>query len=118
MRVAAVVFRVDSFVVVEFVQTAGSSGSAQANVISLGRAEYQHLRQLGSGFSLVQTSRPLVASLVYGTVALILVVATFFAPIVVRSIGRRRRMAREKAERREILQRGRKVVNRQARRRR
>jgi hypothetical protein len=118
MRVSAVVFRVGSFVVVELVQTAGASGSAQAHVISLGRAEYQHLRQLGSGFSLVQVSRPLGASLIYVTVAVVLAVATFFAPIVVRRIGRRRRLAREAAARREILQRGRKIVKRQARRRR
>lgn len=116
-RLALVVFRVDRVVVVEFVQTSGESARADAAVSSLGLAEYQHLHRLGSGFSLAQTSRPLVASLVYSMVAVALAVAAFTTPVAIRWIRRRRRLAREKAARREFRQRGRKIVKRRAGRR-
>ena len=117
-RLAVVVFRVSRVVVVEIVQKAGPSASAVAASTSLGHAEYRHLVQLRSGFSLVQTSYPFVASLVYWIVAVSLAVAVFCAPVTIGWISRRRRLRREMAARTQFRARGRKVIKRQAARRR
>jgi hypothetical protein len=116
-RLAVVVFRVSRVVVVEIVQKAGSSASAAAASTSLGHAEYQHLVQLRSGFSLVKTSEPIVASVVYCIVAVSLAVVVFCAPGTVGWISRRRRLRREAAARAQFRQRGQKVIKRQAVRR-
>jgi hypothetical protein len=116
-KVAVVVFREDRVVFVEFVQET-TVAKAEAAATSLAGAEYEHLRQLGSGFSLVVTSWPLEASLIYGAVAVAIVVAMLSVAPAVSMTRRRRRLAQEEAARREFRGRGRKIARHQAARRR
>jgi len=116
-HLATVVFRFDRVVIVEFVPET-SAATAQATATSLAEAEYAYLRQLGSGFSLTATTRPLEASLIYAAVAVAIIAAMFSVPPVVTRGRRRRRLAGEEAARREVLGRGRKIAKHHAARRR
>jgi len=116
-KVAVVVFREDRVVLVEFAQE-NTVAKAEAGATSLAGAEFEHLRQLGSGFSLVVTNWPLEASLIYAAVVVAIVAAMFSAAPVVNRNRRRRRLAQEAAARRQIRGRGRKIAKNQAARRR
>jgi hypothetical protein len=111
-------FRVDHIVVVVIVAQQSTPAAAGASAVSLANAEYEHLRQLGSGFSLTVTTWPLVASLIYGGVTLAIVAGLLLAPATVGRGRRRRVLAREEAARRELRGRGRKIAKHQAARRR
>jgi hypothetical protein len=110
---SAVVLRVHHAVAVAVVETKQSA--VRSEVSALARDEYRLLARTATGFSLASTTAPLVASVVYWGVVVVLIAATLTAPSVVRTVRRRRRVAREEALRRQRLSRGRKVVKRRAR---
>jgi hypothetical protein len=116
-RLAVAVFQVDRYVVVEFAQRSNAA-AADSTVTGLAQAEAQHLRQVGSGFSLVVTTWPTAASLIYGGVTLAIAVLTLIVPVGVTRGRRRRRLAREAMARRALQGRGRKIAKHQAARRR
>jgi hypothetical protein len=116
-RLVVVVFQMGRYVVVDFVQRTGAT-AAQASATSLAQAEAQHLRQVGSGFSLVVTTWPTDASLIYGGVAVAIALITVVVPVGVSRGRRRRRLAREAVARRAVQGRGRKIAKHQAVRRR
>lgn len=89
-----------------------------ASAVALTRAEYLHVRRLGSGFSLTVTTWPLVASLVYGGVSVAIVAVLLLGPMSVRRTCQRQLLAREEAVRRDLRGRGRKIAKHQAVRRR
>ena len=116
-HLAAVTFRLDRVVVIESVQES-SAAPAQAVATSLAQTESAHLRQLGSGFSLKFTTRPLAASLIYGAVAIGIGIVIVSTPPLVSRNRRRRLRAQEAAAQRELRSRGRKIARHQAARRR
>ena len=71
---AAVVFRSKRAVVVAFTLQTTAPGATSA-AVALSDAEYQHLLTVLPGFTLVRTTRPLVASIVYAVVALVAALA-------------------------------------------
>ncbi len=113
LGLAVVVFPEGRYVAVDFAQLS-SPAAAQAAATSLARAEYAHLRQLGSGFSLGVTHYPLEASLILAGVALVLAALVVLVPLGISRGRRRRRLAREAASRRALQGRGRKIARHQA----
>ena len=114
-RTDAVVFSVGRVVVVATSQ--GTEHQATAALDALAVAEYDHLRHLlrdGAEPSLAVRSFPLVATLVYVAVAVVVLAAVELAPWGVAVARRRREAAWEAALRRERASRGSKVVKRQA----
>jgi len=98
----AVVFRVHKVVVVAFAQQT-TAPAAIAAAVALSAAEYQHLVKVGPGFSLVRTTRPLVASIVYALGA-VLAAGAVACLAVFLSWWFRRRRAREAARLEAIRQ--------------
>ncbi len=92
----------------------GQPATARARAVTLGRREAALLRRQLPGFSLVATSVPVLASVVYWVVAAVVIVAVAAGPGGVERRRRRREAARLEAMRRERLVRGKKVARRQA----
>jgi len=97
-----VVFRVKQVVVVTFAQQT-TEPAATASAVAISAAEYQHLVKVAPGFSLVRTTRPLVASIVYALGAVVAAVAVGCLVVVLAWWFRRRR-AREAARLEAIRQ--------------
>jgi hypothetical protein len=76
--VYAVVFRMDRAVVVELMRSLGTRSTSDA--ISVTTAEHAVLQRAEPGFSMVRTPTPVVASVVFWVVAILVAAAAFFVP--------------------------------------
>jgi hypothetical protein len=92
----------------------GRPAAARAGAVNLARRESALIGQRLPAFSLVGTTVPLVASVVYWVVAGAIVTGVAAGPGLVRRRRRRREAARQEAMRRGRLVRGKKVARRQA----
>jgi hypothetical protein len=113
-NLAAVVQRTGKVVVVTLVNQTGPAANVQANAEAVAQADYQHLRAVEPGFSLVQTRWPPVATLVYSAVVVAVVSCILIVPSLVRRVRRKRRVAQEASARRQVMTRGGKIAKRQS----
>jgi hypothetical protein len=113
LGLAVVVFPEGRYVAVDFAQLS-SPAAAQGAATSLAQAEYAHLHQVGTGFTLGVTHYPLEASLVLVGVAVTLATLVVLVPFGIIRGRQRRRLAREAASRRAVQGRGRKIAKHQA----
>jgi len=108
-------FRLDRVVVTEIMETASTTLSTSAPS-SIASAEYSQLQRAEPGFSMTRTTTPVIATIVYWVVALLIAVAAFFVPeFAMGELGRRRARheERERARARsEYRARGRRAVRR------
>lgn len=111
-----VVYRVGQVVVSELMVTTSPTPNRSA-VVADTKAEAKLVARLGPGFSMVRTTRPLVASLVYGAGAVVVAVGVVLLPEPLVALAGRRRERREQREQRrareQYLARGRRTVRRQ-----
>jgi hypothetical protein len=116
-RVTVVTYRVGRVVVVAFVEETDLA-QVKADSLTVAAAEDAHLRQLGSGATLIVTHWPTVSSVVYIVVAVAVLGAIVGGPIVVARGRRMRQEAHERVLKRSVQARGSKVARRQAARKR
>jgi hypothetical protein len=93
---AVVVFRVDRVVVVVFAQRKATAVVTSSAAASLAVAEYHQLEKVAPGFSLLKTTHPRVASIVFA-VASVAVALAAAGLVVTFGWWRRRRAAKEAA---------------------
>ena len=113
-----VVFRVGRAQATEFIGLPGEKQSIEAEAVSFAQTEYEHLRAVLPGFSLSETTYPVVASIVYWAVTAVIVLAVVFGPVLRRRAVERRRVLAERARAQHKTVRGSKIAKRQAARRR
>ena len=113
-----VVFQVGHAQATEFIGIPGDKQAIEDEAVSFARAEYNHLRSVLPGFSLSETTYPVVASVVYWAVAAVIVLAVVVGPILRRRAVERRRLVAERARVQHKTVRGSKIAKRQAARRR
>jgi hypothetical protein len=106
------VYQFDRAVVSLQVQT-DSTGLTEQDASTIASAEYRLLERVEPGFALAQTSRPATASIVYGVVALLLVMLVIVVPGIVRRSRRAHHINLERRARYQYTARGRKTVRRQ-----
>lgn len=111
-RVTAVVFRAGRVIVNVTVDAKGADATATAR--ALASAQYRHLELVGTDPALAQTRFPVVASLVYALVAIVVLAIAEVTPWIVATEQHRRREARVAAARSARVSRGNKVVKRHA----
>lgn len=116
--VAAVAFSTGRAQVLVLLGQTGTAAATGATAAALAQQEYAHLRRALPGFDLVETSVPLVASIVYWAVYGTLVLAAVTIPLGVRRARRMRADARRRVAQRQHQVRGSKIARRQATRRR
>lgn len=102
----------------EFIGIPGAKQSIEAEAVSFAHAEYEHLRGVLPGFSLVKSTRPLVATIVYWIIVALIVAAAVVGPPLRRRAKQRRLLAAERARLQHMTVRGSKIAKRQAARRR
>ena len=90
---AVTVFRYGKVVVLSDVASSQSSDQAAAEAVAAG--EYSHLRQLGSGFSLSVTRRPVVPTVLWVVGAVVLAAMAALTPVIRRRRAEKRRRAYE-----------------------
>jgi hypothetical protein len=90
---AVTVFRYGKVVVLSDVASSKSSDQTAAEAMATG--EYSHLRQLGSGFSLSVTRRPVVPTVLWVVGAVVLAAIAALTPVVRRRRAQKRRRAYE-----------------------
>jgi hypothetical protein len=108
---SAIVFRVGRVVSVGYVEST-TGGLDPANAESLARAEHVLLEKSEPGFSMVQTTRPLALSVVYGVVTALAVGLVLVLPLGIRRRRVRRQAKREEQARHEYRARGGKAMRR------
>jgi hypothetical protein len=112
LKTAAIVFRYDRAVVVDFVEEPSAAPSSTA--VHLAQSEFRLLEPGLPALTLVETTYPLVASVAFWGITVALLALAVVAPGAFRRARQRRRTRLELAHRRERLARGRKVVTRRA----
>jgi hypothetical protein len=95
--------------VVALSDAATSNSTDQASVDKVTVAEYDHLHNLGSGFTLSVTRRPVVATWLWVAGALVLATIAALAPVVRRRRAERRRLAHEEMAANQVIV-GRRVI--------
>lgn len=115
--VVVVAFQAGRGQVTEFLGVPGSKQAIESEAVSFAHTEYEHLRAALSGFTLVETSRPLVATIVYWVIVALIVTAAVAGPVVRRRAQERRLVAAERARVQHMTVRGSKIAKRQAARR-
>ena len=113
---AVIVFQLHRAQVTMFGAAAGSASKSAAAATSLAHTEYGLLKQRLGSFTLVKTSWPVVATIVFWAVTAGLVLLVVLGPVGIRKGRERRRVAREIARRRQLQSRGSKISRRQAQR--
>lgn len=113
-----VAFQTGRAQVTEFIGIPGAKQSIEAEAVSFAHTEYDHLRQVLPRFSLVKSTRPLVATIMYWVVVALLVAAAVVGPPLRRRAKQRRLLAAERARLQHMTVRGSKIAKRQAARRR
>lgn len=111
--------------VTEFVGLSGGStatattsqGPSATEAVALARSEDAHLKVVLKGFSIQETTWPLVRTLVFWIVAVSLAGAAVLVPVLRRRAHERRRVAAERMQTRHMAGRGSKIVRRHAARR-
>jgi hypothetical protein len=113
--VYSVVFQVDRAVVVEVLKSSDTSRST-SGVISVAQAEAALLQRAEPGFSMLRTTTPIIASVVFGVIALLFAAGAFLAPEWAPDALNRRRARHEAKElenaRSQYRARGRRAVRR------
>jgi hypothetical protein len=107
----AIVFQQGRAVAVEYLQSS-TGGLSRTDATTVARAEYALLERNEPGFSMTQTTRPLVLSVVYGLVALLVAGLILFLPGQVRRRRARRQARLEEQARYEYRARGGKAMRR------
>jgi hypothetical protein len=115
---AVVAFQTGRAQVTQFLGVPGAKQAIEAEAASFAKSEYAHLNKSLGGFSLVRTEWPLVSSIIYWAVALLLLAGAISVQPLRRRSQRRRRLAEERARVQHKTVRGSKIARRQASRRR
>jgi hypothetical protein len=110
-----VVFQVGRAVVVEIMKSSNTTRST-SDTISITQAEHALLQRAEPSFSMLRTTTPVVASVVFGVIALLIAAGAFFVPEWAPDALRRRRARHEAKElknaRSQYRARGRRAVRR------
>lgn len=115
--VVVVAFQTGRGQVTEFLGIPGSKQAIESEAVSFAHTEYEHLRAALPGFSLVKTTRPVVATIVYWAIVAMIVTAAVAGPLLRRRAKQRRLLAAERARVQHMTVRGSKIAKRQAARR-
>ena len=100
--------------VLEFAGLDGTAAQAEAQAETVARDEAAHLARSLPGIGFMQTTVPLVASLVWWGVAAVLCGLVVAVPIALRRRQERLRRAAERTRRRQVTSRGSKMLKRQS----
>jgi len=116
--VVVVAFQVDHAQATEFIGVPGSKQAIENEAVSFAHSEYEHLRAVLPGFSLVTTTRPVTESVVYWVIVALVLLVAVSGPVLRRRAKERRLQAAERARTQHKTVRGSKIARRQAARRR
>lgn len=115
--VAAVVFSTGRAQVLELLGQTGTTAGTGRTAADLARSEYEHLEKALPSFRLHRPSVPLVASLIYWGVAVVIGLLAVAVPLARERVRRRRDEAQMRSAQRQHQVRGSKIARRQASRR-
>jgi hypothetical protein len=108
---SAIVFQQGRVVAVEYLQSS-SGGLSRTDATTIARAEHVLLEQREPAFSMTQTTRPLLLSVIYGLVTVLVAGLMLIVPGLVRRRRARRQARREEQARYEYRARGGKAMRR------
>ncbi len=108
---SAIVFQQGRVVAVAYLQSS-TGGLSRTDATAIARAEHVLLEQREPAFSMTQTTRPLLLSVIYGLVTLLVVGLILIVPGLVRRRRARRQARREEQARYEYRARGGKAMRR------
>jgi hypothetical protein len=107
----AIVFQIDRAVAVEYVQSS-TGGLTRANATTIGNAERALMERREPGFSMVQTTKPFVLSVIYSLMSLVAIGLVLVVPGRMRQRQLRRHARRDEQARHEYRARGGKQMRR------